>query len=103
MSESKTIKEIVVYRIKPDQVSNFVENGLKELQTCVSGFNGVLSYNTLRSAKDHLIFVDLVEWDSLSNAEKASKQMESKMKNGELPLMVASFEKVEFFDHFNSI
>lgn len=103
MSESKTVKELVVYRIKPDQVTNFLDKGLTELQSCVSGFPGMLGHKTLRSAKDHSIFVDWVEWDSLSSAEKASEKMDSKMKNGELPVMVASFEKVEFFDHFNSI
>ena len=102
MSNSKSIKEVVVYRIKPNQTQAFIDKGLDELRTCASGFRGMLRHDTLVSAKDSRLFIDLVEWDSLESAEKASVQLDAKAKAGERPLMTQTFERVEFFDHFKA-
>ncbi len=103
MSNSKSIKEVVVYRIKPNKTDTFLDKGLQEISACVNGFAGMIKHETLVSAKDKGVFVDLVEWESLEAAENAASQLDAKTKAGELPLMAMTFERVEFFDHFKAL
>ncbi len=101
MSKTKPIKEVVAYRIKSDQVEQFLQNGLPEMRQCVTGFKGSGLYQNFQSADDPQLFIDLVEWDNLENAKKAAKLMEARMMAGEMPNMTAAFEKIEFSGHFN--
>ena len=103
MSKTNSIKEVVVYRIKPNQTEVFLKKGLAELSNCVAGFNGLIKHDTLVSTKDDGVFIDLVEWESLEAADSAAAQLEAKTKAGELPLMNQTFERVEFFDHFKAL
>lgn len=103
MSKSNTVKEVVVYRIKPNQKETFINRGLDELRNCAASFKGMIKHDTLISAKDEGVFIDLVEWDSLESAEKAAVQLDAKTKAGELPLLAQTFERVEFFDHFKAL
>ena len=102
MSKLNIVKEVVIYRIKPNQTETFVNQGLDELRNCAASFEGMIKHDTLVSAKDESVFIDLVEWDSLESAEKAAVQLDAKTKAGELPLMAQTFERVEFFDHFKA-
>ena len=100
MSKLNIVKEVVIYRIKPNQTETFVNQGLDELRNCAASFEGMIKHDTLVSAKDESVFIDLVEWDSLESAEKAAVQLDAKTKAGELPLDGSDFRARRIFRSF---
>ena len=97
------IKEIVIYRIKPQRSKDFMEKGLPELRQIAKGFTGMVSHTTHQCVGQPELFIDVVEWESLHYEEEAAKQMDAKMKAGEAPNMIDTYEKTEFFNHFKII
>ncbi len=91
-----TVYELVVYKIKSEYADNYNEV-LETAREHVRNFSGMLEYQTFRSADNELIFMDLVKWRSLEEAQDASRKVE-KMK--ELAPFMAAFEEIKFMDHF---
>ena len=99
----RTVREIVIYKIKADHVDSFPEKVLPEMRAFVMNCPGIMSYQSFKANKNHGIVADIVEWDSLEVAEAAAAEMKKRSEAGEFPEMAAAFEKVEFFDHFKLI
>jgi len=104
MSENnQEVKEVIIYRVKPDQAESFAQEGIEGLRTFASNQPGMQRHISFRSIKQPDVFVDFVSWDSLENAEAAVAKMDELSKSDEMQDMMATFEKVEFFDHFKLV
>ncbi|WP_420388200.1 antibiotic biosynthesis monooxygenase family protein [Roseivirga sp.] len=98
-----SIKEIVIYRSQEGQSETFVEQGLPQLQGMASQFDGIKSHLTFQSTKEPELFLDIVEWESLEQAERAAQMMEEQMKKADPTAQIAGFGKTDFFNHFKLI
>ncbi len=101
--KNQNVKEIIVYRVKTNEVDDFTKNGLDQLRSFAQGQPGMKKHTTFRSVKNQDVFVDFVSWDSLEQAEAAVAKMDELSKSEEVQRMMQSFEKVEFFDHFKLV
>jgi heme-degrading monooxygenase HmoA len=63
-------------------------------------FDGFISYEFFQGCKDHEVFMDLVLWDSLENAEIAALKVKEIQKESDFKEYINSFEKVEIFNYF---
>ena len=96
----KHIAELVVYRIKSKATEKYVTEAIDYFRKLVMSFNGFVSYQFFQGCRDNQIFMDLVLWDSLENAEMASKKVKIIQKGEGFKDYIESFEKVEIFNHF---
>ena len=75
IAEKTTVLELVVYKIHNEFIENFANNQLELFRECVMGFEGVISYTTYKSHKENGVFVDLVEWNTLGDAQSAAAKV----------------------------
>jgi len=66
-------------------------------------FDGFISYDFLQCCRDSLFFMGLVLWNTLENAENATKKVKEIQKEDRLKGYLESFEKVDIFDNFKPI
>ncbi len=100
---NQSVREIVLYKIKPDYIESFSEKVLLEMKAFVEGQSGLVNYQSMRAMKQEGYMVDIVDWDSMESAEAAAAEIKAQMEAGKMPNMTAAFDTVEFFDHFKSI
>lgn len=100
---NQSVKEIVLYKIKPDYIESFSEKVLPEMKAFVAEQSGLLNYQSMRAMKQEGYMADIVDWDSIESAEAAAAEIKTRMEAGKMPQMTAAFDKVEFFDHFKLI
>lgn len=91
--------EVVLYKIKQDQIENF-DRLTKLADECLSSRNGFIIRIVKNDCKDKSIFMDIVEWESLSDAENAAKEIEKDPKI--IPFFEAA-EKVISFNHYYQV
>ncbi len=96
VAKNTMVYELVVYKIKPEYADSY-DDVLEEAREHILAFPGMIQHQTFRSSEDELIFMDLVKWNSLEEAQNAAKKLEQ-MK--ELAPFMASFEEIRFMDHF---
>lgn len=90
------ITEVVIYQLKADAVSAY-SNIADVTNKFLENQEGFISRKILQDHKDKSIFMDIVEWDSLANAETAMQQ--SQKEPSLLPFFEAT-EKVITFSHY---
>jgi|GEM_PF-1760224 len=100
---NQSVREIVLYKIKPDYIESFSEKVLPEMKSFVARQKGLINYQSMRAMKQEGYMVDLVDWDSIESAIAAATEIKTQMEAGNMPHMTAAFDKVEFFDHFKLI
>lgn len=66
----------------------------------ITSFDGFVSYEFFQGCKDNQLFIDLVLWDSLENAEIAALKVKEIQKEADFKEYINSFEKVEIFNYF---
>ena len=91
------VLEMVRYQIKSESATTF-KDLIGLARTEVMNAPGFVKFQTFNSVKDPLIYVDLVYWNSLEEAQSAAEQI---MKLTSLKPWMDAFEKIEFMDHFN--
>ncbi|MFY0689829.1 MAG: hypothetical protein JXQ90_21850 [Cyclobacteriaceae bacterium] len=96
--ESRNVKELVVYTIKPDFQSR-IEEVQAIVKRCVEGFPGFKSIESFQSTSDSSVLMDWLEWDSLENAKKAQSEFE---KHPEYSKLMDALDQMKFADHFTN-
>ena len=96
------IAELVVYRIKSECRKEYVGEVINSFKQLVMSLKGFISYDFFQGCKDENLFMDLVFWDSLENAELEAKKVKEIQKGEEFKDYIESFESVILFNHFNS-
>jgi hypothetical protein len=91
------VTEIVIYQLKSDKVTAY--SAIAETTNAfLKTQKGFLSRKILQDHKDHTIFMDIVEWETLSDAENA---MQNAQKEPSLIPFFEATEKVISFSHYN--
>lgn len=92
-----TTTEVVLYQIKAgkvaeySQISTLADNFLKTRQ-------GFISRTVKQDHTDETLFLDIVEWQTLADAQQAAEALQ---KEASLAPFFAAFEKVINFNHFH--
>ena len=97
------IAEVVIYKIKPNTTEKYATEIIDFFRKLIMSFDGFISYEFFQGCKNNSIFMDLVLWDSLENAEIAALKVKEIQKEADFKEYIDSFEKVEIFNHFKPI
>lgn len=103
IEKSNDIVELVIYTIKPEMNSIYVNTAIEKFRKLVMSFDGFISYEFYQSSRSENVFMDFVRWESLEFAEKAAKQVKILQQASEYKDYLDSFESLEIFNHFNKV
>ncbi|MCG9876193.1 MAG: antibiotic biosynthesis monooxygenase [Leptospiraceae bacterium] len=92
-SQSDSIMEVAVYKIKKDQIQNSAEF-TKTVDVFLQSREGFISIQRLQDVNDPSIFTDLVLWKTKEDAELSAKASETEAS------LVPFFEAIEKMIHF---
>lgn len=92
-SQSDSIMEVAVYKIKKDQIQNSAEF-TKTVDVFLQTRKGFISIQRLQDVNDPSIFTDLVQWKTKEDAELSAKASET------VASLVPFFEAIEKMIHF---
>ena len=95
MNQEKVV-EVVIYKIKEEQVSNS-KLYIDKVNEIAKNFDGFISRTVHQSTEDSTILMDYVLWENLEDAQGAMKKMESLP---EMQTFMSSIEEVKSFNHF---
>lgn len=98
---STPVVELVVYKIKSEVSSIYVESIIDEFRELVASFEGFISYDVYRCSRDENVFMDFVKWETLELAEEAARKVKVYQQESKFSEYLASFESVEIFNHFD--
>ena len=97
------VLELVVYKIKPDQIQTYQQTTLNQFRELVKSFQGMLNYHTFHSVKEDGLFVDQVEWENLECAEFAAEKVKQMQKDETFGPYLSAFEEIQMFHHFKKV
>ncbi|MFY0627723.1 MAG: hypothetical protein JXR07_15605 [Reichenbachiella sp.] len=97
------ILELVVYKIKPDQIKNFEESKLLEFRHLIKDLEGLVHYETFSALNQEGLFIDQVEWEDMGCAKRASEKIKILQDEEPFVSIFKSFEEVKLFQHFKKI
>ena len=92
-----TTTEVVLYQIKADKVAHYSEIS-KIADSFLKTRSGFINRTVKQDRKDDALFLDIVEWKTLEDAEKANEAFQNE------PTLVPffeAFEKVIICNHFH--
>jgi len=90
--------EVVIYQIKADKVSDYA-NISKLTDNFLSMRKGFLSRRLTQDSKDKSIFLDIIEWESLEEAEAAAQAIQ---KDASMMALFSSTEKLISLGHYHN-
>jgi heme-degrading monooxygenase HmoA len=91
------ITEVVIYQIKADQVNGY-ETIADNTNLFLKAQKGFISRKIMQDHKDKTIFMDIVEWETATDAENAMQKSQQEI--ALLPFFEAT-EKVITFSHYS--
>lgn len=91
------ITEVVIYQIKPDKVNNY-EIIAENTNVFLQSQKGFIGRTVMQDHKDKTIFMDIVEWETQTDAETAMQK--SQQETSLMPFFEAT-EKVITFSHYS--
>ncbi len=103
IEKTNEIVELVVYTIKPEMNTIYINTAIEAFRELVMSFEGFISYEFYQSSRNENVFMDYVRWSSLECAEEAAKQVKILQKAPEYQEYLASFESLEIFNHFSQL
>lgn len=95
MNQEKIV-EVVIYKIKKEQVSNS-KMYIERVNEVAKKLDGFISRTVHQSSEDSTLLMDYVLWRSLEDAQNAMKTAES---IPEMQEFMSSIEEVKSFNHF---
>ena len=95
--------ELVVYKIKPDQIENYRNSALHQFRELVRSFSGMLHYHTYGALGDSGLFVDQVQWENQESAEFAAEKIRSLQHEEPFASIFSTFEEIQLCHHFRQI
>jgi heme-degrading monooxygenase HmoA len=90
------VTEVVIYQLKTDKVSDY-SNIADNTNNFLKSQKGFINRKIMQDHKDTTVFMDIVEWESLTDAENAMQKAQQE------PTLVPFFEateKVISFSHY---
>ena len=97
------ILELVVYRIKPNQIKQYQTETLNKIRELIKNFQGMLNYATYYSVAEEGLFVDQVEWENLECAEFAAARIKELQREEPFSNYLSAFEEVIMFHHLKHV
>lgn len=97
------VMELVIYKIKPDQVENYQSNIIHHFRELVKSFDGMLDYRTYHAVKETGLFVDQVAWKDMDCAEFAAEKVKEMQQDDTYAPYLSAFEEVQFFVHLKHV
>jgi heme-degrading monooxygenase HmoA len=91
------ITEVVIYQIKADKVDTY-ESIAETTNLFLKAQKGFVSRKVMQDHKDKTIFMDIVEWETQTDAENAMQK--SQQETSLMPFLEAT-EKVITFSHYS--
>ena len=88
-----TVLELAMFKVKPNEDFRTLNKRTIEI---LSSLEGYLGSNTYQSISDSLVFLDIVEWSSLEDANKAAKIFET---DPRFASYMGIIEEVKYFEH----
>ncbi len=95
----RSIKEIIVYSIK-EEYRDKIPQVLDELRTSVRKLPGFKDVTTFQACGDPLTLTDIVDWNSLEEAQAAMKTVQN---NPEYTDLLKYFNETVYFNHFKHL
>lgn len=96
LTPGEEILEIAYYRVKPEFREGFESMSRKYIDEILAQEKGYLRSNTYQSLEDKSLYVDLVWWRSLGEAQEAEKVFTSDKR---FDAFNQSIEEVIYYDH----
>ena len=97
------VTELVIYKIKPNQVENYQTKIIHHFRELVKSFDGMLSYQTYHAVREEGLFVDQVVWRDLDCAEFAAEKVKEMQQDEIYAPYLSAFEEVKFFLHVKQV
>ncbi|PKI16593.1 antibiotic biosynthesis monooxygenase family protein [Colwellia sp. 12G3] len=97
------VVELVVYKIKPEMNSVYVNSAIDKFRKLVMSFDGFISYEFYQGCRDSNMFMDYVRWSSVEFAEEAAKQVKILQKAPEYKEYIEAFDSLDIFNHFSHV
>ena len=97
------VTELVIYKIKPNQVENYQTKIIHHFRELVKSFDGMLNYQTYHAVKEEGLFVDQVEWKNLECAEFAAEKVKEMQQDELYAPYLSAFDEVKFFLHVKQV
>ncbi|UXX77769.1 hypothetical protein N7E81_10345 [Reichenbachiella carrageenanivorans] len=97
------VVELVIYKIKPNQVENYQSKIIHHFRELVKSFDGMIGYKTYCAIKEEGLFVDQVEWRDLASAEFAAEKVKEMQDDEIYAPYLSAFEEVKFFLHLKHV
>ncbi len=97
------ILELVIYKIKPDQIRHFQAIQLKQFRDLIQNMEGLLSYETYSAMSEDGLFVDQVEWEDLACAERAAAKIKILENEEPFASIFGAFEEIKICNHFKKV
>ncbi|MEO9964993.1 MAG: hypothetical protein ABJF11_04345 [Reichenbachiella sp.] len=97
------VMELVIYKIKPNQVENYQTKIIHHFRELVKSFDGMLGYRTYHAVKEEGLFVDQVEWKNIECAEFAAEKVKEMQQDETYSPYLSAFEEVKFFLHVKHV
>jgi heme-degrading monooxygenase HmoA len=96
MSNTDYVVEVAIFTVKENSIKEMkaIRETIKEV---LKGFDGFKEIEALNPVGDGRVFADIVKWDTLKNAKKAS---EAFMVEERLKPFMEVIEEVKFMGHF---
>jgi hypothetical protein len=94
-----TISEVVLYQIKAEAVANYAEVS-KLVDNFAQTQQGFISRVVKQDHSDPTVFMDIVEWQSIEDAQNASEAFKTE---ASLMPFFQVFDKVISFNHLHDV
>ena len=97
------VLELVMYKVKADQIKNFEESKLHQLRDLIKEFEGLISYETFGEVNEEGLYVDQVLWRDLGCATRAAEKVKLLENDEPFASIFSVFEEMKFCQHFKKV
>ena len=97
------VLELVVYKVKGDQLEKFESETLFKLRNIIESFAGFVKYDTFSSVEEDGVFADYVLWENLESARFAAEKIKSLENEEPYASIFGSMEEIKIFQHFKAV
>jgi methyltransferase-like protein len=90
--------EVVIYQIKADKVADY-SNLSRATDNFLGMRKGFITRRLTQDSKDKSIFLDIIEWETLEDAEGAAQAIQQ---DDAMKMLFSSTEKLISFGHYHN-
>ncbi len=97
------VLELVVYKVKADQLDKFNTETRFKLKNIVESFPGFVRFETYSSMDERGWFADQVIWETIEAARFAAEKIESLQDQEPYSAIFGAVEEIKIFQHFKAV